>query len=629
MQRARTKARTVDRRPFVALLLAGGLLIGGVSVARSQDQTIIETHGYSTFGELKYPEGFARLDYVNPDAPKGGEMSVWFSGTFDTFNPYTAKGRAGYLSTIASESILVSTLDEVSAAYCYLCTSMEYPEDESWVIFHLRDDVTFSDGTPMTAEDVVYSHNKLLDEGLPSYAEMVRILIPTAEALDEHTVKFTFGADVPKKDLIFQAGGVPVWSKKWMEENNYRLDESSLKMPIATGPYMLGSYDINQRIVYVRNPNFWGADHPMNIGQNNFDSIRVEYFADTDAAFEGFKAGVYTFRQENSSVTWATQYDFPALDKGWVIKEEPENKVMPPAVGFTFNLRREKFADPRVREAIGLMYNFSWTNETLQYGLFKQRDSFWQGQDMEAKGKPEGLELEYLQSVADLIDPAILTDEVTMPHQSDASRQLDRRNLRRALALMEEAGWTPGDDGLLRNEKGETLDLEILEDSPTFDRIILPYVENLKQLGVNATYERVDPAQYGERQRVFDYDMVYGLYRNAMEEGIGMEQRFGSEGVKDIFSPAGYASEAVDALIKKVVASKSREEMAAAVRAVDRILRSEHFQIPTWYNGTYWLAYYDMFEHPDPLPDYGLGQLSLWWVNQEKADALKAAGALK
>jgi microcin C transport system substrate-binding protein len=216
-----------------------------------------------------------------------------------------------------------------------------------------------------------------------------------------------------------------------------------------------------------------------------------------------------------------------------------------------------------------------------------------------------------------------------MPHVSDGSRQLDRGNLRKALSLLEDAGWTPGDDGLLRNAEGQTLDVEILEDTPTFDRVLVPYVENLKQLGVNAVYNRVDPAQYSEGQRTFDYDMIYGVYSNAMEEGIGLEQRFGTSGVNDIFNPAGYASEAIDELAKIVVDSKSREEMAAAVRAVDRILRSARFQIPMWYNDKYWLAYYDMYEHPDPLPRYGLGYLNLWWVNQEKADALKAAGALK
>ncbi|MEO8529677.1 MAG: extracellular solute-binding protein [Deltaproteobacteria bacterium] len=629
MRDAKAKAKVIDRRPFLVALLTGGLILLGATLAVAQDQKTITSYGYSTFGTLKYPQDIKHLDYVNPDAPKGGEISVWFPGTFDTFNPYTAKGQPAYLANIAYESILTSTLDEVNSLYCYLCETLEYPEDESWVIFHLRHDVTFSDGTPLTAQDVVYSHYKLLDEGLPSYAETVKLLIPKAEALDDYTVKFTFGADVPKKDLIGQAGGTPVWSKAWMEANDYKLSESSLKMPIGSAPYMLDSYDINQRIVYKRNPNFWGANQPFNIGQNNFDTIRVEYFADSDAAFEGFKAGAYTFREENSSIVWATRYDFPALSKGWVIKTELDSGVMPPATGFITNLRREKFQDRRVRQALALMFNFDWTNKTLQYGLFDQRQSFWQGMDMEAKGKPEGEELAFLESVKDMIDPSILTDDVALAHVSDADRQLDRKNLRKALALMEDAGWTTGTDGLLRNAEGKTFDVELLEDNPGFDRVLLPYVENLKQLGVNVNYNRIDPAQYGERQRTFDYDMIYGVYSNAMEESIGIEQRYGTEGLGDIFNPSGYASPAVDKLIKDVVTSKSRDSMAAGVRAIDRILRHEQFLTPAWYKANYWLAYYDMYEHPATLPQYGLGQLSIWWYNAEKAEKLKAEGALK
>ena len=626
---AKAKTKVIDRRPFLLALLTGGLVLLGVTLAHAQDQKTITAFGYSTFGELKYGPDTTHLEYVNPDAPKGGEIAIWWPGTFDTFNPYTAKGQPAYLANIAYESIMVGTLDEVNSIYCYLCESLEYPEDESWVIFHLRKDVTFSDGTPMTAHDVAYSHHKLLDEGLPSFAEAVKILIPKAEALDDYTVKFTFGADVPKKDLIGQAGGTPVWSKAWMESNNYKLSESSLEMPIGTAPYMLDSYDINQRIVYKRNPNFWGADNAFNVGQNNFDRIRVEYFADSEAAFEGFKAGAYTFREENSSLVWATRYDFPALENGWVIKEELDSGVMPAATGFIYNLRREKLQDRRVRQALALMFNFDWTNKTLQYGLFDQRQSFWQGMDMEAKGKPEGAELAYLESVKDMIDPSILTDDAALSHVSDPDRQLDRKNLRAALALMEEAGWTTGDDGLLRNAAGQTLDIELLEDSPSFDRILLPYVENLKQLGVNIRYNRVDPAQHGERMRTFDFDLYFGGYSNQMEESIGIEQRYGTKGLGDIFNPAGYASPAVDKLIEDVVASTSREEMAAGVRAIDRILRFEHFVTPAWYKANYWLSYYDMFDHPENLPPYGLGQLSIWWYDAAKADALKAAGALK
>jgi microcin C transport system substrate-binding protein len=279
---ARTKATGL--RLGLSVLVAGAVLTAFAMVAKAQDQKIITAYGYSTFGELKYPADFAHLDYVNPDAPKGGEISIWAEGTFDTFNPYSSKGVGAALASSAYESLMTGTADEVSAKYCFICTTLEYPEDESWVIFHMRTDVKFSDGTPVTAHDVVFSHYLLLEQGLPSYAEAVKALIPTAEALDDYTVKFTFAPDVPKKNLITQAGGVSIWSKAWYEKTGHRLDETSLDMPPGTGAYVLDSYDVGKRIVYKRNPDYWGNNIPFNVGRNNFDQIRVEYFADREAA---------------------------------------------------------------------------------------------------------------------------------------------------------------------------------------------------------------------------------------------------------------------------------------------------------------------------------------------------------
>ncbi|MCC7322062.1 MAG: ABC transporter substrate-binding protein [Rubellimicrobium sp.] len=613
------------------ILGAAGILAAPAPAQESAPaEAIITSHGYSTFGDLHYPADYARLDYVNPDAPKGGEISIFALGTFDSMNPYAREGRAGALSTIMTESLLTGTADEVSAQYCLLCTSIEYPESEDWVIFHLNPEARFSDGTPVTAQDVVFSHYLLLDQGLPSYAETVRALIPTAEALDDLTVKFTFAPDVPRKNLINQAGGIPVWPQHWFEETGARLDESRLEVPPGSGPYMLESADVNQRITYVRNPDYWGRDLPINIGRNNFDRIRVEYFADTDAAFEAFKAGEYTFRQENSSLSWATRYDFPALDQGWVVRAELPNGNLPGAVGIVFNLRRPELQDIRVRQALALMYNFEWTNESLQYGLFDQRASFWQNSDLAAQGVPEGLERDYLEQVADLIDPAILTDQVTMPHTSDARAPVDRANLGRALALMEEAGWIPDEQGRLMRD-GQRFTVEFMTDQPTFDRIFIPYVDSLNRLlgEGGAVYNRVDPAQYTDRQRNFDWDMIYSGYDTGLEEGIGLDQQFGSLGVGDIFNPAGYASAAVDRLIDIVVEAKTREEMEAGVRAIDRIMRRELFMVPTWYNPNYWVAYYDMFRHPDVLPPYTLGQLDFWWYDEAAGTALREAGALR
>jgi microcin C transport system substrate-binding protein len=591
-------------------------------------EPITRTHGYSTFGDLGLPADYTQLPYVNADAPKGGEIATWAQGTFDSMNPYASGGVAGALSTISYESLLSGVANEVSAEYCLLCTSLEYPESEDWVIFHMNPDARFSDGTPVTAHDVVFSHNLLLEQGLPSYAQEVGRLIPKVEALDDYTVMFTFGEGVPRKNLINQAGGTPVWSRAWYESTGARLDEARMEISPGSGPYMLDSIDPGRQIIYRRNPDYWGADLPIMQGRANFDTIRVEYFADAQVALEAFKAGEYTFRQESSSINWATGYDFPALDNGWAVKAELPNGNLPGANGIIFNLRQERFQDIRVRQAIALMFNFTWTNETLQYSLFSQRESFWQGSDLQAVGVPEGRELELLQSVADMIDPAILTEEVTLPHVSGPD-QLDRGNLRQALALLEEAGWTSGDDGMLRNAAGELFTLEFISGNPAFERILVPYIDNLVTLGIDAEFVLLDPAQYQGREREFDWDVIYSGYSNGLEEGIGLGQRYGTDGLGDVFNPAGYTSPAVDTLIEAVIAAETADEMAAGVRAIDRIMRRELFIVPTWYNPNYWVAYYDMFEYPAELPPYALGQLDFWWYNAEKGEALRAAGAFQ
>ncbi|PIE09497.1 MAG: ABC transporter substrate-binding protein [Rhodobacterales bacterium] len=589
---------------------------------------VLTSHGFTDLGDLAHGPDMTHLPYVNPEAPKGGEISLWMQGTFDTLNPYSRKGRAAALASAPFESLMTAVADDPYGAYCLLCSHIEYPESQDWVIFHLRPEARFSDGTPLTAEDVVFTVDLFLEQGLPSFREGVKKLYESVEALDATRVKFTFKDGIPRKGLISQAGSSVVFPKAWFDETGARLDETTLQFAPGSGPYKLGSYDINRQIVWERNPDYWGADLPISVGRYNFDSIRIEYFADSNAAFEAFKSGAYTFRQENSSLQWATAYNFPALDKDWVVLDQPANGIMPAATGFTFNLRRPLFQDKRVRQALGLMYNFTWTNETLQYGLFAQRDSFWQNSDLAAKGVPEGRELEYLESVADLIDPALLTDSVVMPHDSGA-RQLDRGNLRTASALLDEAGWIAGDDGIRRKD-GQVLEVELLHYSPNFDRIINPYVQNLERLGVKAIYNRVDPSQYTTRTRDFDYDITFDFYRNGFEEGQGFAQKYGCEDAEvSLFNPAGFCHPAIDKLSVAILEAESLEDMQAAVRAADRIMRAEYFIVPVWYNDKYWLAYYDMFGRPEELPPLALGETDFWWFDADKAEALKAAGAFQ
>ncbi len=607
------------------------LLLGAASLAQAQEK-IIKSHGFAEFGNLKYPAGFAHFDYVNPDAPRGGELSYAAQGTFDSFNPFTRKGRAGARSADQYESLLTPSYDEPGSYYGLIAESLEYPEDQSWVIFNLRPEARFSDGSPVTAEDVVFSHNILLDQGLKSYADAVRKRIPTAEVLGPLRVKFTFAPGISRRALISQVGGTPVFSKKWFEADpeNRRIDEPRMEPGIGSGPYVLDSYDINRRIVYKRNPDYWGDHLNVNVGRNNYDTIRIEYFADSIAAMEAFKAGEFTLRQENNSKSWATAYDFPALKAGDVIREELPDGDVPSATGFVFNMDRPQFQDIRVREAISLVYNFEWTNDSLQYGLFQHRNSFWQGTPLEAKGVPTGRELEVLKALGDKLDPAILTSEPVNVHTSRADRPGDRRNMRRASKLLDEAGWAVGDDGIRRNAAGETLKVEFLSDQPTLERIVQPFVENMKTIGIDALFNRIDNAQFTLRRRDRDFDMISGGYRTSLQPSTGLYQQYGTEAASySVFNPSGIHGPDIEALIDNIVAATDWEELKANVRALDRVLRSKRFIIPTWYLGKYWVATWNMYGHPDNLPPYALGIEDLWWIDADRAAALKTSGALR
>ncbi|MEQ9695301.1 extracellular solute-binding protein [Shimia sp. SDUM112013] len=615
--------------------------MAAAQTARAEDDGIIRSHGYSYFGDLTYPEDFTHFSYVNPDAPKGGEIALWAPGTFDSMNPYSRKGRAGRYSWMMYESLLGEApaggaglpADVYGEAYGLLAERLEYDEGKTWVIFHMRPEARFSDGTPVTAHDVVFSHNLLLDQGLPSYAQAVRKRVLSAEALDDHTVKFTFAEGISRRSLIDQVGGVPVWSQKWYEETGARLDEPRMETSPGSAPYMVDSYDVNRRIVYKRNPDYWGWHLPINKGRHNFDTIRIEYFADDSAAFEAFKAGEYTFRAEGNSKQWATGYDFPGIQKGWVKKEELPNGTPPTPNGIVFNLGKEVLQDRRIREAVALAYNFEWTNESLQYGLFKQRHSFVQGAPHEAKGIPEGKERELFLSLGDLVPEEILTEPAVMAHESSPRREIDRRNLRTAMALLDEAGWAVGDDGMRRNAAGETLKLNFpipSSASGTLGAFIEVFIQNLRRMGVDATMEKVDPAQYTLRERDRDYDLVFDNYVSFLDTGTGLHQRYGSaEAAFSLFNPAGLASPLVDKIIDISLETETREDRDVALMALDRVLRWERFMIPVWYNDSTWVAYYDQYEYPEPLPPYALGELDFWWYNAEKAAKLRADGALR
>ena len=605
----------------------GLVLPAALALAAPANADIITSHGISTFGELKYEAGFPHLDYVNPDAPKGGEISVWGFGSFDSMHPYTTKGRSGQLSSIFFESLLEGTADEPDAVYGLVAESLEYPEDRSHVIFNMRPEARFSDGSPLTADDVVFSYEILRDKGLPSFRAVIQKQVESAEALGPHRVKFTFKEGEPTRDLPQTVGGLPIFSKAYYEASGADFEASTLTPGIGSGPYVLDSLKVGQQIVYRRNPDYWGNDLPINKGRHNFDRIRIEYFADYNSAFEGFKAGTYTYRTEASSKIWATGYDFPAIQNGWAKKDTPPDGTLASGQSFVFNLRRDKFQDKRVRQAIGMMFNFEWSNKTLFYGIYERIDSFWENSYLKAEGAPTEGELAFLRPLADKLPEGVLDGPVvTAPTSSE--RQLDRKNLRRASAMLDEAGWPVGDDGMRRNATGETLQVEILNDSQAFDRVINPYIENLRALGVDAVHTRIDNAQMTERERSFNFDMVVGNFRTALTPGSELEQYFGSESAEfSIFNLAGFGSEAVDSLIDSVTAAEDRTTLDDATRALDRVLRAEVFWVPQWFKNTHTVAYYDMYRYPENLPPYALGTLDFWWFDQAAHDKLKAAGA--
>ena len=592
-------------------------------------QDTITSHGFSTFGELKYASDFAHFDYANPDAPKGGTMSFRGTGasqTFDSLNAFILKGEPAQGLERLYDALMVRAFDEPDAVYGLLAESIEYPEDRSWVIYNLRPEARFADGEPVTAEDVAFTIETLRTEASPVYRVLVED-VETVEVLSPTAAKVIFKEGANTRDLPGNIGQLDILPKHYYETVEF--DRSTLEPPLGSGPYVVEDTDPGRSITYCRNPNYWGADLPVTRGKDNFDCYRYEYFADSTAAFEALKSGTYVFHEENTSKVWATGYDFPALEKGWVKQEVIPDGRPGGAQGFWFNLRRPQFQDARVREAIGLMFNFEWSNATLFYGLYGRTRSFWQGSTLEAEGPPEGEELATLEEFRDQLPPEIFSVPAFEPFVS-RDRQTDRRALRRASDLLDEAGWEVGSDGLRRNSAGEVLGLDFVYDGPGFERIIIPFVENLKKLGVRAENVLIDAAQMEERQKVFDYDMTVARFVLPLSPSVEMRTLYGSSTAdqEGSFNLTGLKDPVVDALIERIIEASDRATLTARVHALDRVLRAKHIWVPNWSKGEHWLAYWDIFGRPETKPTYDRGS-DYWWFDQAKYDALKAAGALR
>ncbi|MGB0498591.1 MAG: extracellular solute-binding protein, partial [Rubricella sp.] len=422
-------------------------------------------------------------------------------------------------------------------------------------------------------------------------------------------------------------GSLPVFSRAYGEETGRSFDEPGLEPWLGSSAYLLGEADPGRSVTYLRNEDYWAADLPVNVGQDNFDTVRYEYYADYTAAFEGFRAGVYNFREEFSSQVWGTGYDYPAINEGWQIREQIEDGTPSGTQGFWFNLRRPEFEDPRVREAIAMMFNFEWSNRTLFYDLYRRTDSFWENSPLEAEGMPSEAELALLEPIREFIPETVFTEPAFVPPVSGAER-LDRQRLREANRLLEAAGF-PVMDGVRMTPWGEPFTINLLNDVPAFERIINPYVENLSRLGIEVTAPTVDNAQAQERERNYDFDMVTRRYRMQLTPGPSLNTLFGSRAAATQDSPnvAGVANEGVDALLRNIQEAQTREDLNTAISALDRVLRAMHIWVPHWTNPTHNIAYLDVFDRPAIKPPYSRGT-ETWWWDEERAEALRAEGRL-
>lgn len=614
-------------------IVAAGMLAAWAGGAAAEDPaapTVIESHGISTFGDLKYPADFKHFDYVNPEAPKGGTMSFRGTGasqTFDSLNAFILKGEPAQGLGLLYDSLLVGSADEIDSAYGLVAESLEYPPDRSWVTFHMRPEARFADGAPITAEDVVWTFETLRDKGAPTYRIMLAD-VAGAEALDPHTVRFTFKEGVPTRDLPGLVGGLSILPKHYYATVPF--ENSTLTPPVGSGQYQVAAVQPGRSIRYCRIPDYWGKDLPVNVGSSNFDCYVYEYFGDNTAAFEALKSGQYLFHEEFFSAIWAKDYNFPALNKGWVKREElPDNRPSG-TQGFWMNMRKPQLQDIRVREAIGLMFNFEWSNATLFYGNYERTVSFFQNSPMMAEGLPEGEELATLERFRDQLPPEIFTEPAYLPPVNSAERNNDRSAIRRASKLLDEAGWEVGPGGLRRNAQGETLKIEILEDNPSLERVINPFVQNLRQIGIDASLRMVDSAQMEERQKNHDYDILPGRLVMSMAPSVELRTIYGTQGAAAAgsYNFSGVADPAVDGIIELIVAAKTRAELDGRVKALDRVLRAKQIWVPNWSKGSFWIAYWDVFGRPPAPPEYSRGD-AYWWFDQAKFDKLKSEGALR
>ncbi len=632
--------RMIGRTPALtrrAALVAGAAL--GVATLlpprsiRAQDKDAFgpESHGMSVFGDLKYPVNFPHFDYVDPKAPKGGEIGLQVSSvggnqtflTFDTLNMFSQKGNGAAGIGLIFDSLMVGSSDESDSLYGLVAKSVRASADGLTYRFAMRPEARFHDGSPLRAEDVVFSFELLKSAKAHTSYRLLLRQITGARALDPLTVEFTF-AKGRSREMPQIAATLPIFSKAFYTANDF--EAATLTSPLGSGGYKVDRVDQGRSISFRRVADYWAKDLPVSIGQGNFDVIRYEYFRDREAAFQAFTAGAFNFREEFTSVIWSTRYDFPAVKDGRVKRSTMPDARPSGTQGWFINTRREKFSDPRVREAIGLCFDFEWTNKNLMYALYKRTNSYFENSVLKAEGMPSAEEKALLEGLRVKLPAEVFTAPYVAP-VSDGSGQ-DRTVLRKAVDLLTQAGCKRGADGKIRLPDGQPLTVEFLEDDNSLNRHTTGFVNNLKLIGIEAAIRVIDPAQFARRRQDFDFDLVMQRYTMSLTPGEGLRLIFGSEAARTVGSRnlAGVADPAIDAMIERIIAAKTREELTVATHCLDRLLRAGRYWVPAWYSGEHKIAYWDMFGMPGPIPPLAGSTegavASLWWHDAEKARKL-------
>ena len=603
----------MDRRFFIA----GGLLLP--LTPRAVFAAASGSPGLSLFGELKYPPDFKHFDYVNPDAPKGGTMKLASIGTYDTLNPYVVKGIAAAGIDTIFDTLMVSAEDEPSSEYGLVAESAALAPDRLSVLYTLRKEARFYDGSPTTADDVVWTFDTLRSQGHPMYRSYYGDVIKAVPE-GERGVRFTFKS-ANNRELPVILGEMPVLSKKYWSGRDFT--KTTLDPPLGSGPYKIDSLDPGRSITYRRVPDYWAADLPVRKGRDNVDVIRYDYYRDATIALEALKAGEYDVRLENSSKAWATGYDGPALREGLLKKEQIPNELPSGMQGFGYNLRRPLFQDPRVRQALAYAFDFEWSNKNLFYGAYTRTRSYFDNSELAATGVPKGDELQILEPFRDKLPPELFTTEYDPPKYDGTGNIRD--GLREAIKLLQAAGWSFKNEKLVNAKTGQPFTFEILLVQPEFERIVLPFVGNLERMGITAQVRTIDSSQYEKRMETFDFDMAVVSFGQSLSPGNEQRDYWGSQAADEAGSRnvLGIKSPVIDALIEQLIKAPDRASLVAHARALDRVLQWGFYLIPNYHLSAFRVAYWAKFRRPKITPKYGLG-LDTWWVDPTAEQAIEA-----